>query len=72
MISGNVSINSQHILPPVGNTKDMTTAGFGRVFMAVMSPKKELVDDQGEKKHPGFMQLRKVGGEPGLTTSQSL
>lgn len=146
MISGNVSTNSQHILPPVGNTKDMTTAGFasrqvkvnvdtsaerkkdtevqhgdenyptiplaqrareiipdetgqlmsfkfknlvikeinnvkctvgeggfGRVFMAVMSPKKELVDDQGRKRVSRIYAVKKGGWITGFTNeSKSL
>ena len=136
MISGNVPINSQHILLPVGNTINMPNAGFasrevkprvnvdtlserkkdtevqdgdenypaillaqrardiipdetgqlmsfkfknlvikeinnvkcmvgeggfGRVFMAVMSPKKKLVDDQGRKRVSRIYAVKKGG-----------
>ena len=50
------------VIKKLNNVKCMLgEGGFGRVFMAVMSPKKGLVDDQGRKKLSRIYAVKKGG-----------
>ena len=62
MISGNVPINSQHILPPVGNTVNMPNAGFAsrevkpRVNVDTLSERKKDTEVQdGDENYPAIL-----------------